>query len=99
MNLQEIAESISSEDILSYNKHYRKLKKKKIWLYELLEHGYVALHDKVKIHTENHEWLPWEPACTILDKIVMSVSYIYERKIAQLEKENDDLKLRLKSSQ
>lgn len=96
MNTQEIAESLSKDDPLNYNKEFKRSRKKLPWLHEFLRQGYVSLHNKVKIHTRDSEWLPWEHSCKTLDQVVLSVSYVYEKKITSLEREINDLKHRLK---
>lgn len=98
MNLQEIADTLNPENVGTYSQEYKKTRKEKPWLHDLLEWGYVALNEKVKIHTEKHEWLPWEPACNVMDKLVFTVCYIYERKLAMLEAELNECKRRLKST-
>lgn len=96
MTLQEIADSLQPEDILNYNREYKKTRRKQPWLHELLSQGYLALHSKVKIHTATQEWVPWQYSCSLLDRIVFTVAYIYQNKISSLEKELNELKRRTK---
>lgn len=82
----------------SYEEAYKKLLREKPHLFELLEEGYEAISKKIKIFTLKHEWVPFMHSCTVMDKVVMTIIYLYEKQLSELRKELDDYKCRFKSS-
>lgn len=86
MTLEEIALSIDSD--LSLNKMYRVTSTKHPWISALLMEAYEALCGKIKFRSDTNEYLSYDNAAKVLDSIVLTISMIYDRKIAELEHAN-----------
>lgn len=83
MTLDEIATSLETE--LSYEKAFRLIRSKHPWIADLLDEAYDAMCSKIKLRSDTKEFLSFDNAASIMDKVTLQMSLIYDRKIAELE--------------
>lgn len=81
--IKEVAENFSSDS--SLNQLYKKAIKNKSWLVELLEEAYVAIAENVKLRSETRDYVDFDHACTVMDRVVIQVSCIYEEYIRRMK--------------
>ena len=84
MTLQKIAENLDTS--LSYESMYERETENKPWLSDLLDEAYQALAENIKYKIDDVDCIDYKDASTIMDKALLTLVTIYDKYLAELER-------------
>lgn len=69
-------ESLSNKSLATT---YKKVRKDRGWVLDLLNQGYECMAQQIKLRSDKNEFLPYMKACEIMDRVALTISAVYEQ--------------------